>query len=133
MGVYLHNKEYHMEMGYFSFHSLRNLIANIYNYDLFEIYKKLDKCHTEDEFKAFDDEMNTYLETAKLDDDIIEFLFLPDTEGSISYKTCGKLYKIIKDYTSDIRFGYVNTNNTFEYFKEMLLDCKKKKRKLYWD
>ena len=44
MGICLYNKEYEMDMGYFTFAQLRTIIANLLNKEFGENYSLLRKC-----------------------------------------------------------------------------------------
>lgn len=132
MGICLKNKEYQMDMGYLSFGFLRQTIATVYDDILGNLYERLYSSHSAKDRDLVIDKINEYLNFTNLDDDILEFLFSPDSEGKISYKVCRKLYKIVKSYDNNLRYGYVWANNSFSYFKEMLYNCASKRRNLYW-
>lgn len=58
---------------------------------------------------------------------------MSDLKGSISYKTCGKIYYLIKDIDFTTGFRYAAyMHNDFEEFKEFLLDCYSKRKKMRW-
>lgn len=131
MGINLHNKDYSMDMGYGQFYMLRMTIAKVFDKDFAVLYENV--CRTIfGPTQAEIDALNEYIANHNLDNDIVEFLFMPDSDGKISSKTCRHLYKLVKDYNDDYRYGYIGANNSFEYFKEMLHDCATKHRKLFW-
>lgn len=132
MGICLKNKEYNMDMGYIAFGMLRQTIANLYDTQLGNLYKKLYESYSVNSREVAINNINIYLESTDLDNDIIDFLFMSDCHGKISYKVCKKLYQIIKYYDNNIKYGYDWANNSFSYFKKMLNDCALKRRTLYW-
>ena len=118
MGVNLYNKEYSMDMGYGSFLQLRNKIAELFNEEFAENYRKLPHCSTNSEYDENCEKANEIIEKYNLDDDIIDFLYQSDCNGRVTYEACKKLYNIIKDYDDDYMYGYVHANHSFSYFKE---------------
>lgn len=70
------------------------------------------------------------------DKDIIDFLFASDCDGEISYKTCKKIYDLIKDIdfgNKIFTYGAHSDGKDYEYFKEFLLECYSHRRKMRWD
>ena len=132
MGICLRNKEYSMDMGYGSFGNLRKKIALLLNKDFGENYLLLSQCRTIDDYSKNDDRANRLIKEHNLDTDIIDFLYQPDNDGKISYKTCKKIYDVVKDYDDNCMYGYVHSNHSFSYFKDMLKNCYSKHRNLYW-
>ena len=132
MGVTLYNKEYNMDMGMGSFYQLRRIVANFMNSEFGEHYSNILKCRTKNDFIAFDKKTEQLVKKYNLDEDILDFLFQSDCDGKINSKTCAKIYELVKNYETNMMFGYYYSNNSFTYFKSMLADCAKKRRNLYW-
>lgn len=69
------------------------------------------------------------------DEDILNFLFASDCEGKISYKTCKKIYDLIKDVDFGGRtFTYMaySDGKDYERFKEFLRECYRKRTCMRW-
>ena len=135
MGVSLYNKDYDMDMGYGTFFNLRKVVASLYNKDFGEFYHNwmVDKTVSDEDM---DNKVQSLYDEGifnNVDDEALDFLFLPDVKGKISYKSCRRILEIIGDYTDDYMYGYLHANHSFDYFKEMLRDCVKRRRTLYWD
>lgn len=133
MGICLYNKEYEMDMGYFTFAQLRTVIAKLLNEEFGENYSLLRRCITKKDFKENDKIANSLIAKYNLDEDVVNFLYQSDCNGKITYKTCRKIYKLIKDYDDNFMYGYVHSNHSFNYFKEMIKNCVDKRRMLFWD
>ena len=126
------------DMGGGGFFDLRQSIAVIYDKELGEHYEKLSCCWSKELTTAWEKRVNEILSDSRFkeeDEDILDFLFASDCSGSISYKTCKKIYDLIKD----VDFGnniFVYTSRSdgkdYEHFKEFLLECYKYKRKMRW-
>lgn len=134
MGVSLQNKDYCMDMGYITFFNLRKTIAYLYSPAFGDAY--VDFVHND----ISEDEMNSIIGNLfrenvfnEEDNTALDFLFKSDCEGKISYRDCRRLLKVIGEYTDNYMYGYVQSNHTFDYFKDMLKDCVLKRRNLYWD
>lgn len=130
------NSNYSFDMGYGSFFTLRKNIALAYNKTFGENYAALLYCHTEEAFKKNDDLAERIIKTQGLtDSDIIDFLYQSDCEGKISYKTCKKIYDLIKDIDySGCRIVYASLSegNDYEQFKAFLKECYRYHRNMYW-
>ena len=119
------------------FFILRKNIALALDQEFGENYALLSQCSCEEDFKENYERANKiinrkYLEI-KYSKDVIDFLYMSDLEGSISYKTCGKIYYLIKDVDFKIGFRYAAyMHNDFEEFKEFLLDCYSNRKKMRW-
>lgn len=132
------NSNYDFSGGYGQFKDLRENIALAFDKEFGRHYQTLGFCHSKDTIKLFNDKANKILQDDRFkdeDEDIISFLFAPDCDGSISYKTCKKIYDLIKD--KDYKGQYLNyiawsDGNDYEKFKEFLLDCYKHRRKMVW-
>lgn len=136
MGVSLtsKNSSYDFDMGYGGFFNLRKNIALCLDEDFGNNYSMLSKCITPSDFAANDAVANRLIEDKNLDTDIIDFLYSPDTGGSISYKVCKKLYNLIKDVDfSDKTFRYAAySHNDYEEFKQFLKECYTRRHVMKW-
>lgn len=133
------NSKYSFDGGYGQFCLLRENIALAFDKEFGEHYATLRKCFMNDDIKLFNEKANRILSNGRFKDedvDIIDFLYASDCGGSISYKTCKKIYDLIKDI--DYKGHHINyhayaSDNDYENFKEFLLDCYKHRRKMVWN
>lgn len=138
MGVIItaNNSKTTFNCGYGGFMNLRNNIASAFDKEFGELYKNLLLYITENEINGYNEKVNKILsERFKDDEDIINFLFASDCEGKISYKTCKKIYDLIKniDFGKKI-FTYAahSDGKDYEKFKNFLLECYKYRRNMVW-
>lgn len=144
MGVSLYaNSKYvpqTFDMGYGGFFALRSQIANAFDEEFGKHYSQLPKasCTLLGDTEAFNQKTNQILADKKFEgkDDILDFFFASDCEGSISYNTCKKIYDIIKDVDFQTGFQYGNFSNGTEEdwkdLKEFFLGCHKAKVSARW-
>lgn len=133
MGICLHNADYSMDMGYITFFHLRCAVAKQFGKNFLKTYKDWYTNNIpEGDMQRIVDNLfiKGILSTDKKD--TLDFLFLPDNKGKVSYSGCKVLYKLVKDYDDNVQYGYTYSNNSFSYFKEMLRDCAKRRRTLFW-
>ena len=132
----VHSK-YDFDMGYGGFFNLRRNIALALDKDFGENYSNLAICYTRSQFEENDRIAEYIINKKHLDEeygDIINFLYQADTNGSISYKTCKKIYDLIKDVDFGNKiFRYAAyAGNDYKEFKEFLLECYSHRRKMRW-
>ncbi len=131
------NSSYDFDMGYGGFFNLRKNIALALDKDFGENYSDLGTCYTEEQFKANDSVAEMIIAQKKLDEkysDVIDFLYTSDCEGKASYKTCRKIYELIKDVGFGKKgFRYAAySHNDYEEFKEFLKECVSHRRNMRW-
>ena len=133
------NPIYDFDMGYGSFASLRKNIALAIDREFGELYNKFIHCFIAEDRRNIVRETNAYIEqhpeifTDELHD-VMDFLYAPDCEGKINYKTCGKIYDIIKDVDfgeKSFRYAY-ESHNDYKEFKEFLKDCYSHRKNMTW-
>lgn len=138
VSIYATNSEYEFDGGYGGFMCLRENIAKAFDKEFGEHYDNLSKCWRKEQFDEWDKKASEILAADRFkdeDQDIIDFLFMPDSDGEISHKTCKKIYDLIKDIDfkgQTICYGYKNDGKDYERFKEFLLDCYKRHAKMRW-
>lgn len=137
------NSKYSFDGGYGGFALLRQNIANAWDTEFGDHYATLRACLWESDYDAFNKETERILSQKRFEDggeksndqDIVDFLFASDGGGSISHKTCKKIYDIIKDIDfcgeTFTYFAY-SDGNDYEWLKEFLLDCYKRRAKARW-
>ena len=91
-------------------------------------------CHSSEDFAENDAVAEKIIRDKNLDEDILDFLYAEDCEGKISYKTCRKIYDLIKDVDFEKKgFRYAAyQNNDYEELKEFLTECYSKRRNMVW-
>ena len=133
------NSHYSFDMGHGGFFCLRATIARVFDEEFGKHYETLRCCWRKEQYEAFDkktDEILSDSRFAENDADVIEFFFASDCDGSISHKTCKKLYDIIKDVDFGGRiFVYAahSDGKDYEHFKEFLKECWSHRRKMRWN
>lgn len=140
MGVSIYTKNKSIDLGCGGFNNLRTTVAYIVNKELGEFYEELNKGLSlfGDERKKFFEEYDKRLahidEELNIDPLILDFLYLPDCEGTLTSKHSRRLYEAIKDYDDDIFYGYVGRPDCamFKDFKEIVKDSRDHRIKLYW-
>lgn len=131
------NSDYDFDMGYGGFFSLRTAIATALDSEFGENYALLGTCYTKQQFEKNDKMAQAIIDRKHLDEkykEIIEFLYMRDSGGEISYKTCRQIHGLIKDIDfGDKGFRYTAyRNNDYEEFKDFLKECYKRHRKMRW-
>lgn len=135
--IYANNGLISFDGGAGGFLSLRNNIALAFDKEFGEHYCTLRHCHSEYDFTVFNEKATKILSDNRFkeDEDIIEFLYASDIQGSVSYRTCKKIYDLIKDIDFGKKiFTYAaySDGKDYEHFKDFLLECYKYKRKMRW-
>ena len=124
------------DCGYGGFFNLRKNIALAFDKELGEHYAHMYRgLLDEGEYNKETDRILSDSRFTEENIDIIEFLYASDCEGEMSHKTCKKIYDLIKEIDFEGRiFTYAaySDGKDYEHFKEFLLECWKKKRKMRW-
>lgn len=120
---------YELNMSYSTFFRLRCTIARCLDDRLYSHYLHLiDYRGSEAEWDEYDRITNEIIQQSKIDSvkwkcKIVDFLFMPDTNGKISYGTCKRLYSLIKNEPDEDQYGYTMIgDNTMGTFKMLLKD-----------
>ena len=133
------SSQYELDMSYNTFFRLRLVIAKNFSEKFGEQYERLtDLRYTKMEWDAYEKKIQDIIEQEHLEGKrwqtkILDFLFMPDTNGKISYGTCQKIYNLIKDEDDNDQYGYTMIgNNTMGTFKNLLLDIYTNKGYMKW-
>ena len=131
------NPKYAFDMGYGGFFNLRKNIALCLNKEFGENYAMLSKCISKAQFEENDKNAEYLIAKHHLDNeyaDVLDFLYAPDCDGKINYRTCGKIYELIKNVDfGDKCFRYgAYANNDWEEFKIFLKDCYSHRKNMEW-
>lgn len=136
VSIYATNSTDSFEMGGGGFFNLRKNIAYALDPKLGAVYEIIPFCHSKEDFADHDRRVNKVIADRGLekDADILDFLYMGDCEGSISYRTCKKIYDLIKDIDfSGKCFQYAMiSDNDYERFKAFLSECYSHRRKMRW-
>lgn len=138
MGVCLTSRKstYSFDMGYGGFHNLRTNICKAFDEELGEVYADMLMAMTNTE--EYDKRINDVLANDRFkdeDEDLLDFLFASDCEGKCGYKTCKKIYNLIKDidFGSKIfTYGAYSDGKDYEKLKLFLKECYQKRRMMIW-
>lgn len=129
---------YDFDMGYGGFCNLRKNIAYCIDNTFGKLYDEMFPCWNMDIEEELTQKTNDYIrknpDIFENLDDVLDFLYAPDDSGTVSYKTCGKIYNLIKsvDFGNKcFRYG-ADVHNDYEEFKEFLKDCYSHRKKMRW-
>ena len=138
MGVCLTSRksDYSFDMGYGGFHNLRKNIASAWDEELGEAYGDMVMCVTHP--KEYNERINRIIANDRFkdeDEDILDFLFASDCDGKCGYKTCGKIYNLIKDIDFGgkiFTYAAYSDGKDYEKLKLFLKECYQKRRMMIW-
>lgn len=140
MGVTItaNNSKYSFDMGYGGFFSLRAQIALALDKEFGGIYDLYSRCWSPQQYEANDRAAEAIINKKHLDvdyKDVLDFLYISDSEGEISYQTCGKILDLIRDIDFGQKgFRYaMHRHNDYEEFKLFLAECYSNRRKMRWN
>lgn len=123
-----------LDGGYSILAKIRTRVANAWDKEFGEHYETLFNATVD--FKAFNAKTREILSDDRFkdeDQDIVDFLFASDCEGSIDYKTCKKIYELIKDNNEPAQLRYaLFSHNDWEDFKQLLKECYSHRSKMRW-
>lgn len=135
------NSNCDFDMGYGGFLNLRRNIAFALDKDFGNEYSSLKETIFlwEGEYKFQLEFTMNIINKKHLDDeykDVLDFLFMPDTEGKISYKTCRKIAGLLESRMSELKeksFRYAaQAGNDYEDFVKFLKECVRYHRNMRW-
>lgn len=134
------NSQYEFFMGYSGFFNLRKNVALALDKEFGEHYASLPRCFTEESYKSHDDTSKEIIKKNRLDsenEDILNFLYLPDVEGKVSYKTCKKIADLLEPRLESLKgnhFQYESyQGDDYHNFVAFLRECYKNRRNMRWE
>lgn len=134
--IYANGSSRSFDMGGGGFFSLRKNICLSFDKELGEHYSLMPSCFRNwEEYDKVTERILSSPRFTEEDIDVIEFLFASDCGGEVGYKTCKKIYEIIKDVDFEgkiFTYAAYSDGKDYEHFKEFLLECYKKRRKMRW-
>lgn len=133
------HSSYDFDMGYGGFFNLRKNIAYALNKHFGKAYEGYIHCHTKEERDENDRLCEMYIEAQGLEkeyEDVLDFLYASDTDGTINYKTCKKIADLLEPCMPTLKtkiFRYVKyTHNDYEEFVTFLKECYRYHRNMCW-
>lgn len=126
--------KYSFDMSYGGFRNLRINIAYAVDEDFGAAYEKFYSLRSgADETENVERLINEKKLNEKCED-VLDFLFASDCDGSVSHKGCKQIYDIIKDVDFGNKiFRYAaHANKDYQESKEFLLDCWSHRKKMCW-
>lgn len=133
------HSSYSFNMGYGGFGNLRRNIALALNDHFGKAYANYAKCITEEENRKNDRLCEMMIEVLGLDKDykdVLDFLYAPDTDGKIGYKTCKKIADLLEACMPTLRnkwFRYAAyAGHDYEDFVAFLKECYRYHRNMKW-
>jgi hypothetical protein len=131
------NSSYSFDMGYGGFGNLRKNIALALDDAFGNTYLQYARCVTEESLN--DKRCETIINEKELDKeykDVLDFLYAPDTDGKISYKTCKKIADLLEPCMAALRnkcFRYAAyAGHDYEDFVAFLKECYRYHRNMRW-
>ena len=124
------------DIGYGGMVRLRNKVAKLLDEEFGNHYESLSSLFGKEDFEIFDKKANEIISkniSTKEQELVLDFLFMPDSEGKLTYKHCKAIYDIIKDDTEEtvIRYAFYSKND-WKDFKQILFEISQAKVNLYW-
>ena len=131
------NAKYCFDMGSGGFFNLRKNIALALDEDFGRNYEQIAGCFTKEQYAENDRTAEKIINEKHLEDNyenVLDFLYMSDVEGEVSYQTCKQIYDLIKDIDyGKLCFRYAaHAHNDYEEFKEFLKDCYSHHKKMQW-
>ena len=131
------NSVHNFPMSYGGFNRMRSKIANVYDQEFGKLYHELQTIYEDNEKDQHIEKINNLLKNPRFknDDDILDFFFASDLKGSITPKTCSKIYNIIKDHdfgSSTFTYTAFSDGKDYEHLKIFLKDCARNNKKMHW-
>lgn len=123
------NSSQKLDIGYIQFFRLRCEIASIMDKDFGEVYSHIPFCHKKEDVELNDKVINIIIKKKQLNKtykDVIDFLYMCDCGGSVSYKTCKKLYGLLGKDSS------IKHDKFLKNFLNLLNECYIKHRRMVW-
>ena len=133
------NASYSFDMGGGGFFNLRKNIALALDEEFGQVYGQGAHCMTKDEYRLNDMQAEDVINRKQLHiqyEDVLDFLYMPDTQGEIGYRTCRKIADLLEPRIPSLtkhsfRYGaYVR--NDYEEFLAFLRECVRYHRKMRW-
>lgn len=117
--------------GYGGFSRFREKVATLSNLEFGKHYAELDKAmilqgaERDSFFKKYDDKTKELVKGNLITEEIANFCYQSDCEGSIDQEQAKEIYEKIKDYEDDNCYGYSGREDCamFSDLKNIFKDC----------
>ena len=129
-------KKKSIDCGYAGFNTLRTHIAGLIGKEFQDFYNEpgiyvRNQQYWDDYDRRLYDVM---VPKYHISNGVLEFLFLPDCDGKLSYSEAKQLWKLIEKDDKEFLFGYAGLSNCAKYseFKEIVKMCAQNRWILKW-
>lgn len=142
MGVTLESKHFSADMGYGGFGRFREKVAFLTNPEFGNHYAKLSDPkimfimgeERKTYFKKYDAETNNMVEQKIVSEEVANFCYQADCEGTIDQNQAKRIYEKIKDYDDKVCYGYSGRSDCamFSDLKAIFKDCAENGGEIDW-
>ena len=139
MGITLtaNHSSYSFDMGCAAFFELRAAIAEAYDEWFGAHYRDLSKCFDQIDFEEHDritEEILCRPQFRDEDTDILDFLYAPDCDGKIGYRTCRKISLLLQKAELEGKRHMEEPSVRYEYeeLRRFFAECYSHRRNAYW-
>ena len=131
MGVTIESKSFSADMGYGGFSRLREKVATLSNLEFGKHYAELDKAmilqgtERKSFFKKYDAKTKELVKNNIITEEVANFCYQSDCEGSIDQEQAKQIYENIKNYEDNNCYGYSGREDCamFSDLKNIFKDC----------
>lgn len=131
MGVTIDSTNFSADMGYGGFSRFREKVATLSNLEFGKHYAELDKAmilqgaERDSFFKKYDEKTKELVKDNLITEEVANFCYQSDCEGSIDQEQAKEIYEKIKDYEDDNCYGYSGRSDCamFSDLKNIFKDC----------
>lgn len=132
MGITIKSKNFSVDMGYLGFNNFRTKVAELSNSEFWLHYKDLNLVHgildgqeRKKFFEKYNEKTEKLIKRNIVSEEIANFCYQSDCEGSIDQDQSKQIYEKIKDYDDNFRYGYVGRSDCamFSDLKNIFKDC----------
>lgn len=142
LSITANNSQYSFDCGYGGFFNLRKNVALAFDEELGKHYSSMSACIYDEDYKMFDAKTNNILADPRFsdaDNDVLDFLFASDCDGSISYRTAKKIANLLSANYQQLdlgkkifTYGAHSDGKDYQHFIDFLNDCYSHRRKVFW-
>lgn len=137
------NPKYSFDMGCGGFYNLRKNVALSLDREFGELYSLLMRCYGQKETDETANRIQKYIDIhpdifPDINNDILDFLFAPDSGGKSSYRTCKKIATLLEKNFSELdlehkMFRYAaESHSDYSEFIDFLKDCYSNRKNMTW-
>jgi hypothetical protein len=131
MGITIKSINFSADMGYFGFKRFRDKVAELSNEEFWKHYTDCEKAmflldeKRKDFFKKYNAKTEKLVENNIVSEEIANFCYQCDCEGSIDQEQAKQIYDKIKHYDDNTCYGYAGRRDCamFSDLKSIFKDC----------